>query len=130
MPLPLLPSLSVKWGPYDQPDPDEEQKIVTTVRTAVGGGTAGEPLITKRLAVEKLREVFDIENVDAVLDELEKESEERQQKALQHTTAEAEALGAIAHAGPTGQRGGPPKGAGPGGGANGGPAAKAPSGKK
>lgn len=83
MPLPLLPSLTVQWGDYDKADPEEESKIVTTVRTALGGAGGGEPLITRRLALQKIRTVFGVENVDAVLDELEQEGAERQEKALE-----------------------------------------------
>lgn len=126
MPLPALPSLSVKWGPYDQPDPEEEAKIVTTVRTAMGGGAGGgEPLITKRMAIEKLREVFPIESVDATLEALEEEQEERQKKMLEQTTAEADALHKIAGNGAAAKPGGPPPSGGPGGGALAVPAPKA-----
>jgi hypothetical protein len=86
----LLPSLTVIWGPYAQPDPTEEQAVVTTVRTAMGGGAGGgEPLITKRIALEKLREVFEFESVDAVLDDLEKETQERADKAVKQAAAMA-----------------------------------------
>ncbi len=104
-----LPSLSVRWGSYSKPDPEEEQKVVTTVRTAMGGGAGGgEPLITKRIAVEKIQSIFGIENIDAMLEELEAETAERQEKTLENTTAEAKALADIAHdsAPPGGQQAG------------------------
>ncbi len=89
---PLLPSLTVKWGSYDQADPETEDKLVSTVVAARGKGPGGgEPLITKRIAIYKLREVFDIENVDALLDELEKEAEESAQREIDAATAQIEA---------------------------------------
>lgn len=126
MPAPMLPSLSVKWGDYDKPDPEEESKIVTTVRTAMGGGSSGgDPLITKRIALEKIRGVFPIENVEAVLEELEKESEERADRELEAAKAvldaEASAFGAgkapgANAAGKGGDSGRPPSGQKPPGG--------------
>jgi hypothetical protein len=125
-----LPSLHIKWGSYSKPDPTEEKSIVDMVRIALGGSGGGEPIITKRVAVETIRPFFNIENVDALLDELEEEAQARQDKALEQTTAEASALHKLANGdAPTGQRGGPPKGPGAGSGATGAPAPKAPSGK-
>jgi hypothetical protein len=51
---------------------------VQTVQAALGG-TAGTPLITTQLAVEKLRQsgVFDIDNVGAIIEELQKQAEEK-----------------------------------------------------
>lgn len=128
-----LPSLTVKWGSYAKPDPDEESKIVTTVRTAFGGGaTGGQPLITKRAAVEKLAPVFGIENVTAFLEALEEEAEEKAKADAEQSQAELEQMHALANGGqkPTGQRGAPPPGAGAGSNAPGAAPPKAPSGNK
>jgi hypothetical protein len=90
------PSLTVKWGPYFAPDPDEQNKIVTMVQEALGG-TAGTPLITLRAAVEKIAPIFGIENIDAAIEQLEKEREENANRELDAATAalnaEARAFG-------------------------------------
>lgn len=126
-----LPSLRITWGSYSKPEPEEEQQIVTTVRLAMGGGAGGgEPLITKRVAIEKLQPIFGIENIDAMIEELDKETAERQAKALEHTTAEASALHGIVNDDAAGKPSGPPKGNGPGGNAPGDPAPKAKSGDR
>jgi len=84
----LSPTLQVKWGSYFKPDPDEEQKVVATTQLALGGGaTAAEPLITRRIAVEKIAKVYGIENVDAVLDEIDKEQDARAKRELDAATA-------------------------------------------
>lgn len=72
------PSLTLKWGPYTKPDPEEQLNTVRTVQEAL----AGTPLITLRLGVEKLRQggVFDIDNVDAVIEELEAKAGEQAAK--------------------------------------------------
>lgn len=65
--------------------------MVRAALTGEGGG-----LITKRHAVEKIAPIFDIENVDAVLEEILKEDEEAQKKTLEVESKKADALGAIA----------------------------------
>jgi len=104
------PSIAIKWGPYTKPDPSEQQAVVGLVVAARGGKTpngdaSGEPLITKRAAVEKLKEagVFTIDNVAAFLESLEEETEEREAKqvakersqldAAKSALAEANAVG-------------------------------------
>jgi hypothetical protein len=77
----LSPTLQVKWGSYFKADPDEEQKVVTTTQLALGG-TTGEPLITRRIAIEKIAKVYGIENVDAVLTEIDKEQDARAKREL------------------------------------------------
>lgn len=81
------PNLTLKWGPYTKPDAEEQLKAVQTVQAALGG-TAGVPIITMQLAVEKLRQsgVFDIDNVAAVIEELEAKAAEK--KAEDEATAE------------------------------------------
>lgn len=62
------PSLTLRWGPYTRPDPQEQQQLVTAVVAAINGG-----LMTRRMGVEKLAAdgVVVIENVGAVVEELE-----------------------------------------------------------
>ncbi len=48
---------------------------------AYGGTASSEPLITKRMAIEKIASIFGIENVDAALKQIEDEKAENEQKA-------------------------------------------------
>lgn len=70
-------SLRLVWGDYDNPDPDEEQKIVTT---AVAAHQAG--LITDRMAMAKLADIYDVENVDEAVKALQQEKQQRQADAM------------------------------------------------
>lgn len=72
----LSPSLSLRWGSYTKLDGDEQQKIVATSIAAKDAG-----IVTRRMAVEKIASVFDIENVDAVLEALKLEDAEKLKKA-------------------------------------------------
>jgi hypothetical protein len=72
------PSISVKWGRFFAPDPAEEKAIVDAVVAARAGEA---PLIPLRAAVQKLAPVFGIENVDAALEKLEEETEQRKADA-------------------------------------------------
>jgi Arc/MetJ family transcription regulator len=99
------PPLSLRWGAWFQPVPEDDEKLVTTTRTALEA-----TLITKRTAVEKLSRVFNIENIDAYLEKLEEEKAERDAANAEN---EAKALAssiAGAHAslnGPTAKPAGP-----------------------
>lgn len=119
----LDPSLSLRWGTYTKLDGDEQQKIVAATVQAKDAG-----ICTTRQAVEKVAPIFGTENVDAVMEALEEEADERAAKALDQTTAEQKALHDLTSndEGGAGTRGGKkPKGA-PSGGSGGG-AAAAPS---
>lgn len=86
------PSITVKWGPYSSPDPAEQKAVVETVQLALGaGGTA--PLITPRMGVEKLNQdgVFDIDDVDKLLDELEQAKIEQEEKQAEQAQRELDA---------------------------------------
>lgn len=70
-------SLRLVWGDYDNPDPQEEQLIVTTTVAAHEAG-----LITDRQAVAKLQDIYDIENVDEAVKALQAEKAQRQADAM------------------------------------------------
>jgi len=115
----LSPTLQVKWGPYFRPEPAEQLQIVQLVQAALGGAPGAKPLITPRIGIEKIQDFFGIENVDAVLDELEKQAEEQAQNELDAATAALEAQGGAGGAGqnskgdavaPNGGGGRPPSG--------------------
>lgn len=74
------PSLTVKWGPYRKPDPEEQVQVVEAVMAAMGAPTKLLPL---RIALEKLRDggVLNADNLQAVIDELKKEQAEADAKA-------------------------------------------------
>jgi hypothetical protein len=82
------PSLQVKWGSYFRPDAEDEAKQVDSTIKAKDGG-----LLTLRKAVEKVAPIYDIENVDAYLEELEGENAVAEEKELAKTEATA-AIGA------------------------------------
>jgi hypothetical protein len=101
------PTITVKWGPYFPPDADEEQKIVTTTQQALGGGVGGgTPIITLRSAVEKIAPIFGIENIEAVLDDLEKAAEEKRQKEQDAALTEQQNLHDLANGKKPGGAGG------------------------
>jgi len=121
----MSPSLTVIWGTYFKPDPAEQQQVVALVQAALGGGTGGgERLITKRVGVQKLAAVFDIENVAAALEEIEKEEAERSDAELEKSTAELHAI-ASANAGAVGKPGGAKPPGAPDGGSRGAGSAQA-----
>src|SRR6187549_1549617 len=93
------PSLTLKWGPYTKPDPTEQKAVVETVQLALGG-PAGTPLITQRMGIEKLHQagVFDVDNVDALLLQLEEQKVEKEQKELETAERELDAAVTQIHA--------------------------------
>lgn len=113
----MAPTLQVQWGAYFKPDPAEQKQVVEMTVAALGGGATGsDPLITKRIAVERLKPIFGIENVDAVLEELEKERDEASERAIAEQASAAEAIhsvtkGLSGEAGKPGAKGGakPPR---------------------
>lgn len=70
------PDIQVTWGEYFKPDPEEQSKLIALVKEAL----KDNPLITKKIAVEKIAAIFGIKDVQALLDELEKEAKERVEK--------------------------------------------------
>ena len=112
------PSITLRWGPYSKPDPEEQTAIVTLTQAALGGA-GGKAVITKRMAIEKIADIFGIEDIDAALDSLEQEQEEAAQKAADASLTEQQNLHALAAgtkpSGPGGAGGAKPK-APPGGG--------------
>jgi hypothetical protein len=84
------PSLQLRWGPYFRADVADQKTTVDMVRTALSGD--GGALITKRHAVQKIASIFDIENIDVVLTEIEKEDDLRRQQAIDQARAEMTGL--------------------------------------
>ncbi len=73
------PSLTARWGAYRKPDPEEQKQVVEGVQLALGAPTK---LLTTRGALEKLRDegFIDVDNLEAVIDELKKEQAEADEK--------------------------------------------------
>ena len=65
------PSLTVVWGPYVRLSPDDEMAIINAVHVAKKA-----QVITTRSAVQKLSSIFNIEDVDAYMVSLKKETDE------------------------------------------------------
>lgn len=69
-----IPTLQTKWGTYFAPDVAEQKILIEMVLLAI---EAGIPLITVKIALQKLAPIFGIENVTAFMEELKKEQAER-----------------------------------------------------
>lgn len=96
----LPPESNLSWGDYFAPTAADIREAVELARSARGGKTAGdkndsegEPLITRKRAVEYIAPYFGIENVDAELEELDEEREEK--RAEEEERAEAELQAAL-----------------------------------
>lgn len=72
------PALTLKWPPYFKQDAADEKAVIESCKAAHDAGFA-----TLRMVLEKLRRVFEIDDVDAVEDALEKEQAEKNAKALE-----------------------------------------------
>lgn len=109
----VSPTLQVKWGPFFPPDPTEQVQIVTLAQTALGAGGKGEQLVTKRIAVEKIASIFGVENIDAMMEELETEQAEKDERALANAENELAAAAKFSAVGkaPGAVGGGKPGGA-------------------
>jgi hypothetical protein len=88
----LVPSLQVIWGEYFKPDPEDQQKIVAMVTSALSSPI---PILTLGLALQKIAPIFGIENIASIQEQLEEEQAARDEKALENTVGEAEALHAL-----------------------------------
>lgn len=78
------PNLTLRWGAYFKPDPEDEQKLVKVCADAKDAG-----FITLRTGVEKLSRTFGIENVDSYLEKLDEEAQKRAEEALKTAQATA-----------------------------------------
>lgn len=82
-------SLTLKWGAYVKPDEQSQLFMIQGVQEALGG-VGGKPCITRRMALEKLRDagVFEIENISAVLDGLDEEAQQALEQAQAQMAAQ------------------------------------------
>lgn len=75
-------SLSVVWPPFVRMNAQDENQLITGVVMAAQGG-----VVTRRMALEKLRQVFPFENIDAALEDLDEESKHKM--GVEHMLAQA-----------------------------------------
>lgn len=88
-----VPSLQIIWGDYFKPDPEDQQKIIAMVVSALSSPI---PVLTLGLALQKIAPIFGIENIAAIQEQLEQEQADRDAHQLEKTTAEHAALSEIA----------------------------------
>lgn len=89
------PKLELKWPDYFEPSDIDEQTRVTMAVQAKDGG-----LITTKTAIEHVKGVFNISNVDQYADELKDEKAQNQQDAIDNAAAMAKASPPVPVAGP------------------------------
>jgi hypothetical protein len=89
------PELTLKWPPYFLPNAQDAATASKQVREDLKAG-----LITRRTAVEKLAPFYDIDDIDAYLDELEKEDEQRAERKERENHGIAGALAGLKPAAP------------------------------
>ena len=73
------PKLELCWGDYFEPSEADQKAVIDAALVALNAG-----LITKRTAVERIADFYDIGNVDQYVDALEDEAAEKAEKALQN----------------------------------------------
>jgi hypothetical protein len=82
------PPLTLEWGEYFKPTGEEEELLFRGTLAAVG------ILLTRRKAVEKLRNVLGVKDVEAYMRELDAEKAENDANALKTIEAEAKIVAA------------------------------------
>jgi hypothetical protein len=83
----VCPPIQVKWGSYFAAAIEEQKPVVDMVIAAKGAN-----LVDQRQAVEQIAPIFKIENVDAYLETLEEEQQKNDEREIEKTGAEAQAL--------------------------------------
>lgn len=87
------PPLSYVYGPYFKPDVAEELQRVQMIQLALGGGpNAKEPIITRELAVTAIKNIFGIENVQAVIDAIADDEQTRQDTTVDNAVDMANSM--------------------------------------
>lgn len=81
------PELCLKWPPYFEPNENDAATISKQAREDLKAG-----LITRKTAVERIAPFYDIEDIDAYLDELEKEDNEKDEKTEKREAAKGAGL--------------------------------------
>lgn len=82
----LPPRVTPVWGEYFPPTAEDEKATVEMAANAYE-----KKIITRELAIEKLRGIFQFESAELIEEELEEEAEEEQALAQEQATADREA---------------------------------------
>lgn len=77
-------SLSLRWGDYFKPGPDDELKTVQTVQQAKSAG-----LLTDEMALRKVSRIFGIENIAATLDAINEARDAKRKADAEDADAQA-----------------------------------------
>jgi hypothetical protein len=78
------PSISLFWPPFFRTDAAEQQQVVAMASLALQSN-----MITRRMALEKLRSVFPFENIEAVLTHLDEQVEETAKHSVENLLEKA-----------------------------------------
>jgi len=78
------PSLSLVWPPFFRSDRTEEQQVIATAALALQSN-----MITRRMALEKIRSVYPFENMEAVLEQIEEQAEEAAEHSVEKLLSKA-----------------------------------------
>lgn len=84
----IAPQLKIKWGDMFEPSDVDQSTRVTNATNARDKG-----VITLATAVEHVKDVFAIQNTDQYVEQLQKEADEKQKRALQNAQDMAAASG-------------------------------------
>ena len=76
------PSLSLIWPPFFRADKADEQLVVATTAAALQAN-----MITRRMALEKIRPIYPYENMEAVLAQLDEEAEHAAEHSVEKMLA-------------------------------------------
>lgn len=78
------PSLTLVWPSFFRSDATEETQMVNTAALALKAN-----MITRRMALEKVRSVYPFENIEAVLEQLDEEAEESAEHQVERMLSKA-----------------------------------------
>lgn len=78
------PSLTLVWPAFFRLDMTEESQTVMTASMALKSN-----MITRRMALEKLRSIYPFENIEAVLEQLEEEAEQNAEHEIENLLSKA-----------------------------------------
>jgi len=78
------PSLTIIWPPFFRSDMTEEQLVVSTAALALKSS-----MITRRMALEKMRSIYPFENIETVLEQLDEEAEKVAEHSIESMLSKA-----------------------------------------
>lgn len=84
------PNLEIVWPDYFQPSEADQKQVVDGTIALLNAG-----LITKRTAVARIAEFYEIGNVDEYVDNLEQEAQEKAEQEMTQRVDEADQMGQV-----------------------------------